>query len=308
MCSKIMSKPKGGLGKGLSALIRMPVQTERPVVSASEGNIVPKNEGQISHIEVSRIRPNPYQPRADFDEQALDELKHSIKQKGIIQPVTVRRISDGGYELISGERRIRASSEIGLKSVPAYVIDVKSDEDMLELALIENLQREHLNPVEIAISYQRLMNDVGLTPEDVGKKIGKDRTTVVNFLRLLKLPEKIQHALRKNQLSMGHARALVSLPEESTQIKLFERIIKNDLNVRQVEKLVRDFGKKPNKKSKGGKSTSGTVSSIEEKIQHVLGTKVRINVQEKGRGEIVVEFYSHDDLGRLLDLIASIEQ
>src|SRR5262249_17948541 len=181
--------------------------------------------------------------RADFDPQALDELKESIREKGIIQAVTVRRAEDGMYELISGERRIRASTELGLKTIPAYVIEVKDKEEMLELALIENLQREHLNPVEIAISYQRLMQDVGLSAEDIARKVSKDRTTVVNFLRLLKLPAKIQETLRKGTLTMGHARALVALPDEKTQLRFFDKIIKRDLNVRQVEKLVREFGK-----------------------------------------------------------------
>jgi ParB family transcriptional regulator, chromosome partitioning protein len=304
-----MSKPKGGLGKGLSALIRPAQQAERPSVSVPEKEIVLEEKGEITHIEVAKIRPNPYQPRADFDSEALDELKRSIQQKGIIQPVTVRRTKVGTYELISGERRIRASMEIGLKKIPAYIIEVKSDEEMLELALIENLQREHLNPVEIAISYQRLMQDVGLSPEDIAKKVSKDRTTVVNFLRLLKLPDKIQQSLRKNQLTVGHARALVSIPDESTQLRLFEKIIKKDLNVRQVEKLVKVVGKKSDKKQRPfSKSSEDAISSITEKIQQVLATKVKVNIQDGGRGEIIIEFYSQDDLGRLFDLLSTIEQ
>jgi ParB family transcriptional regulator, chromosome partitioning protein len=303
-----MSKPKGGLGKGLSALIRPAEQGERPTITAAETRETTAGKGEINHIEVAKIRPNPYQPRADFDSEALDELKRSIQQKGIIQPVTVRRTSVGTYELISGERRIRASMELGIKAIPAYIIEVKSDEEMLELALIENLQREHLNPIEIAISYQRLMHDVGLSPEDIAKKVSKDRTTVVNFLRLLKLPDKIQQSLRKNQLTMGHARALVAVPDEPTQMRLFERIIKRDLNVRQVEKLVRIIGKKTEKKQKTfNKATVDAVSSIEEKIQQVLATKVKVNIHDEGKGEIVIEFYSSDDLGRLFDLIATIE-
>src|SRR5713101_1172973 len=243
-----MAKNKHGLGKGLSALIRPVAQTEPPG-RASATIDTTSTDGSITHVEVSRIRPNPFQPRADFDQQALDELKDSIKQKGIIQPVTVRRARDGMLELISGERRIRALMELGIKSVPAYFIEVEHDEDMLELALIENLQREHLNPIEIAISYQRLMQDIGLSAEDIARKVSKDRTTVVNFLRLLKLPEKIQETLRKGQLTMGHARALVALPDEITQLRFFDRIIKQDLNVRQVEKLVRDFGKASEKKA-----------------------------------------------------------
>lgn len=302
-----MAKPKGGLGKGLSALIRPTIPIERSPSAPSVAE-QPRPDGSIDHIAVSRIKPNPFQPRADFDQQALDELKASIRQKGIIQPVTVRRVKDGQYELISGERRIRAANEIGLVSIPAYIIEVKTDEDMLELALIENLQREHLNPIEIAISYQRLMHDVGLSAEDVSQKVSKDRTTVVNFLRLLKLPEKIQFALRKGDLTMGHARALVSIPDEHAQLKLFERIIKKGLNVRQVETLVRGISKKPEKTSHHfRRGSDNAVGSIEERIQQVLGTRVKISVQDGGKGEITVEFYSSDDLERLFDLLLTIK-
>ncbi|TLY28277.1 MAG: ParB/RepB/Spo0J family partition protein [Ignavibacteria bacterium] len=304
-----MSKAKHGLGKGLSALIRSSPageQAEAPYGRSSELTAAP---GGVMHVEIARIRPNPFQPRADFDQQALDELKESIREKGIVQAVTVRRAEGGMYELISGERRIRASTEIGLKTIPAYVIEVKDRSEMLELALIENLQREHLNPVEIAISYQRLLRDVGLTAEDIARKVSKDRTTVVNFLRLLKLPEKIQETLRKGQLTMGHARALVALPDEITQLRFFDRIIKQDLNVRQVEKLVRDFGKASEKKAaRPARGTATAVESIAERIQQILATRVKVNMKEEGRGEIVIEFYSSDDLGRLFDLIASIER
>jgi len=304
-----MSKAKHGLGKGLSALIRTTPageQAQAPFARSAELTAAP---GGVMHLEIARIRPNPFQPRADFDQQALDELKESIREKGIVQAVTVRLAEGGMYELISGERRIRASTEIGLKTIPAYILDVKDRAEMLELALIENLQREHLNPVEIAISYQRLLRDVGLTAEDIARKVSKDRTTVVNFLRLLKLPEKIQETLRKGQLTMGHARALVALPDEITQLRFFDRIIKQDLNVRQVEKLVRDFGKATEQKAaRPARGTVTAVESIAERIQQILATRVKVNMNEGGRGEIVVEFYSSDDLGRLFDLIASIER
>lgn len=280
-----------------------------PVGSPSEKTVAAREpiEGSISHIEIARIRPNPFQPRADFDQQALDELKDSIQRKGIIQPVTVRPGTEGMYDLISGERRLRASSEIGLATIPAYVIEVKHDEDMLELALIENLQREHLNPIEIAISYQRLSKDVGLSAEEIAVKVSKDRTTVINFLRLLKLPEKIQRSLRKNEVTMGHARALISIPNEHVQMKLFERIVKKGLNVRQVEKLVRDYGKQSDRKSVASQLRSDSaLGSIEERMQQILGTRVRISVQDGGKGEITVEFYSGDDLERLFDLFATI--
>jgi ParB family chromosome partitioning protein len=295
-----------GLGKGLSALI--PAQSERRSQPPESDTSALRREGSINHIAVASIRPNPLQPRADFDQQALDELKESIREKGIIQPVTVRRTPDGAYELISGERRIRASTEIGLKTIPAYIIDVRTDAEMLELALIENLQREHLNPIEIAISYQRLLQDVGLTPDAIARKVSKDRTTIVNFLRLLKLPERIQLSLRKNELTMGHARALISVPTEPLQLRLFDRIMKNGLNVRQVEKLVREAGKKSERKAQPlRRRGDSTVDSLEERMQQILGTKVKIHLHDGGRGEINVEFYSSDDLERLFDLLATIQ-
>ena len=301
-----MSKSKGGLGKGLSALIR-PVENalrDEPAVQYSTKDA----NKPLSHLDISKIRPNPFQPRADFDTQALDELKESIKQKGIIQAVTVRQTKDGMYELISGERRIRAAMDIGLKTIPAYIIEVKSDEEMLELALIENLQREHLNPIEIGISYQRLMNDIGLTAEEIAKKISKDRTTVVNFLRLLKLPKQIQDALRKDKITMGHARALISIPEEAVQQKIFDRILSKDLNVRQVEKVVREISKKDGKKiSRHGRSPGPVEESLADRLQQILATKVKVNTLEGGRGEIIIEFYNSDDLGRLFDLLSTIE-
>ncbi len=311
-----MSKPNRGLGRGLSALIR-PAEPEpaqellRPTTAPGEraAAAVPTEGGGTTRLEISRIRPNPLQPRADFDPQALDELKESIRQKGVIQAVTVRLAEDGKYELISGERRIRAATEIGLKTIPAYVIEVNTREEMLELALIENLQREHLNPIEIAISYQRLMNDVGLTPEDVGRKVSKDRTTVVNFLRLLRLPVIIQESLRKGVLTMGHARALAGLAEETMQLRIFDRIVNKDLNVRQTEKLVREAGKaapKTKPKPPGSRPYDSNVTDLAEHLQRVLGTRVRIQHHGEGRGEIQVEFYSDDDLGRLFDLLKSI--
>lgn len=307
-----MSKSKGGLGKGLSALIPpspppgSPMTREQPVVAPGGDHLAPA--GSISHLPLSAIRPNPFQPRADFDQQALDELKQSIMQKGVIQPVTVRQAENGMYELISGERRLRACLEIGVETIPAYIIEVHSDAEMLELALVENLQREHLNPIEIAISYQRLLSDVALSVEEVANKVSKDRTTVTNFLRLLKLPERIQNALRKGELSAGHARAILGLPDELSQIRVFERIIKKDLNVRQVEKLVREQTQKSARKpgSLSGKSQSA-IGSIEERMQQILGTRVKVHVAEGGKGDIRIEFYSNDDLARIFDLLSTIQ-
>lgn len=304
-----MAKLRHGLGKGLSALIPPSLTGDRAFEQSDTSEQVAGPAAGVAHLQIAAVRPNPFQPRADFDQQALDELKESIRQKGVIQPITVRRRSDGVYELISGERRIRACTEIGLATIPAYIIEVKNNEEMLELALIENLQREHLNPIEIAISYQRLMADVGLTAEDVATKVSKDRTTVVNFLRLLKLPEIIKESVRKGQLTMGHARALVSVPEEATQLRLYERIVKRDLNVRQVEKLVRNIVEKRERKTAPPlpARSATAVDTIADRMQQILATRVKVNMHEGGRGEIIIEFYNADDLGRLYDLIASIE-
>jgi ParB family chromosome partitioning protein len=328
-----MSKIKGGLGKGLSALlpdagqpaqhaVPPPVHVEPQPLRPTPEDAAPSGHGEqplgtqsetsvpeahMMEIEVVRIRPNPFQPRADFDPVALDELKQSIRKKGIIQPVTVRRRADGEYELISGERRVRAATEVGLWTIPAYIRDVTSDQEMLELALVENLQREHLNPIEIAISYQRLSEDIGLAPEEIAKRVGKDRSTVVNFLRLLKLPEKIQQAVRKNSLSTGHARALLGAQGEALQLQLFEQVVAKELSVRQVEQLVKAAGKIVAKKKPAAAIPSDSaIATIEEKIRRLLATKVKVTLKDDGKGEIVIEFYNPDDLGRIFELIASI--
>jgi len=303
-----MAKAKGGLGRGLAALIRP--TSERPQ-AADSAQAREHAVGDIAEIDIARVRPNPYQPRADFDETALDELKRSIIEKGVIQPITVRRKSDA-FELVSGERRVRAALEAGLKKIPAYVIEVHRDEEMLELALIENLQREHLNPVEIAISYRRLISDCNLTQEDVAQKIGKDRTTVTNFLRLLKLPDKIQTGLRKNQLSTGHARALVAIDDEKTQLRIYDKIVKKGLSVRQVEQLVRAVGQRNQPKARIAghipTATQSALISVEERIRNALATKVTVHHRGGGKGDIVIEYYSNDDLDRLLDLFGIIEK
>ncbi len=305
-----MSKIKGGLGKGLAALIRNAEADEKPVEHSTQSKVqtVVKGSEGIILIETEKIKPNPFQPRADFDETALDGLKKSITEKGIIQPITVRRTSDG-FELIAGERRVRACLDIGLKKIPAYIIEVQTEEEMLELALIENLQREYLNAIEIAISYQRLITECNQTYEEVAQKIGKDRTTIINFLRLLKLPEKIQTGLRKNQISAGHARALVSVNDEKLQLKIYDKIIKSDLNVRQVEKLVRDINKKHVPKTISIEITgTSAFDDIEEKLRQIFGTKVKVNSNKDGKGEVVIEYYSYIDLERLIELFMLIKK
>ncbi len=305
-----MSKMKPVLGRGLASLIPR-VQVAPPGAPAPVLPAGGEDDGSsvevIVAIPISRIEHNPYQPRADFDPAALDELKRSILEKGIIQPITVRRFG-GGFQLISGERRLRAARDAGLKAIPAYVITVESDEEMLELALVENLQREHLNPIEIAISYRRLIEECRLTQEEVSQRIGKDRTTVTNSLRLLKLPAEIQVALRKGELSSGHARALLAIEEEGKQLALCRKVIAKGLSVRDVERLTKErVTRKGPGKSGGSLATSSAVGNIEDRLRRALGTKVVLHPQPGGKGEIVIEYYSAGDLERLLDLFAELE-
>jgi ParB family transcriptional regulator, chromosome partitioning protein len=298
-----MAKLKPVLGRGLAALI--PRQTSDVPLT---GSTVRHDDGSsheiIAMVDIDRIQGNPYQPRADFDPGALDELMRSIKEKGVIQPITVRR-NEGGYQLISGERRVRASRQAGLRQIPAYIIRVRSDEEMLELALIENLQREHLNPIEIAISYKRLIDECSYTQEEVAQKTGKDRTTVTNFLRLLRLPEAIQSAVRKGELSSGHARALLAIEDPVMLMSAFERTVARGLSVRDVERLVRDRTASKRRRTQppaGG--TSSALESIEDHLRHALGTKVQVKRLRDGRGEIIIEYYSSEDLERIIELLS----
>ncbi|MCX7983849.1 MAG: ParB/RepB/Spo0J family partition protein [Bacteroidetes bacterium] len=302
-----MSSPKKSvLGRGLDALL--PKGYEEVSIYDTIRRPDSGESGIIVNIEIDAIKPNPFQPRMEFDSTALNELANSIREKGVIQPITVRRIQ-GGYQIIAGERRLRAAQMVRLKHIPAYVISVSSDEEMLELALIENIQREYLNPMEIAAAYQRLIEECHLTQEEIAKRVGKDRTTVANFLRLLKLPQKIQDGLRKNKISMGHARALINIPNEKVQLRLFEKIIEENLSVRKVEELVRNIGKKQKSvvPTSSIPASSSELEHLETQLRELLGTKVRIHHKEGGRGEIIIEFYSFDDFERLFDLFTSIK-
>ncbi len=299
-----MTKSRPVLGRGLASLIpRQPPTIPAAATRQDDG----ATNGIIANVALDKIRPNPYQPRAEFDPVALDELKRSIREKGILQPVTVRRYEDG-YQLISGERRVRASREAGLDEIPAFIIKVRSDEEMLELALVENLQRERLNPIEIAISYKRLIDECQLTQEDVAERMSKDRTTVTNFLRLLKLPAEIQTALRKGELSGGHGRALVAIEDPKSQMAAFRRVMKSNLSVRDVESLARTKTKRRHARPESPASTGSSVRSVEERLRQLLGTKVQIRQARNGRGEIVIEYYSSDDLERLLDLFLDLQE
>jgi ParB family chromosome partitioning protein len=293
------------LGRGLASLIPRQPATP-PVAPVGRQDDGASNE-IIAQIDLDKIERNPYQPRADFDPVALDELRQSIQEKGIIQPITVRRL-ERGYQLISGERRIRAAREAGLKQVPAYIIRVQSNEEMLELALIENLQREYLNPIEVAISYRRLIEECRLTQDEVSQRIGKDRTTVTNFLRLLKLPDVIQTAVRKGEISGGHARALVAMEDEVLQMTIFKKAVSRGLSVREVERMVQQKGKrKPGRVAGGMHETGGTLTNIEDRLRQLLGTKVQIRPIHEGKGEIGIEYYSGEDLERLLEIFEALE-
>lgn len=338
-----MAKMKNALGKGLGALIPSQVAAKplgvSDVIEQDDGRSV----GIIALIDITQIRPNPLQPREDFDPQALDDLKKSIKEKGVIQPITVRR-AEYGYEIIAGERRVRASMELGSVKIPAYILDVATDAEMLELALIENVQREHLNPVEIALGYQRLIDECNLTQEEVSQKVGKDRTTVTNFLRLLRLPYDIQQALRQKKISMGHARAMLALPDEDEQMAVFHRVTAEDLSVRRTEELIKKVvsgmpvniplanvkAQQPESRYTGAPTAimpervdthvpeslaaandtqfTSTLDEIESRLQQLLATQVHLRVKKEGSGSLEIKFFSPEELERLLDLFAIIER
>jgi len=283
---------KSRLGRGLNALI--PQQEE-----------VEQTQNDISKIKVSLVKPNPYQPRIDFDQEALEELKQSIKEKGIIQPITVHK-KDNYYELIAGERRLRAAIEIDLEKIPAYIVKVDSKEEMLELAIIENVQRERLNPIEQALAFQRLITECKLTQDDVAQKIGKDRTTVTNLLRLLKLPNEIQKTVKTGEISVGHARTLLSLEDKEEQKNLWLKTLRNSYSVRKLEKLVKEISQVKPKKNIVPKKDSIYFHKIEENLRNVFGTKVSIRAKKEG-GSIEIQFYSPEDLNRLIEIFDKFE-
>ncbi|CUS76437.1 chromosome partitioning protein, ParB family [Candidatus Kryptonium thompsonii] len=302
---------KQRLGRGLDALIPRSATREISLDSKDLRFDDGQSVGIIAKIEISKIKPNPYQPRENIDKESLEELKQSIIEKGVIQPITVRRLVGGMYQLIAGERRVRASAEAGLTHIPAYIIEVESEKELLELALIENIQREKLNPIEIAKAYQRLIEELGYTQEEIAKKIGKDRTTVANFIRLLKLPEQIQESLKRGEITMGHARALINLPSRKLQVEIWNKIIKQGWSVRKVEKEVRDLLKDKDLEEKSPKKkshSSAGLRDIESKLKKIFGTQVRIKQTGNSKGEIVIEFYSNDDFERLLELFEIIEK
>ena len=308
-----MASKKAVLGRGLGALLPSQDKQQGGERTSASGTHRFDDRvrlvGRVAEIEVPAIRPNPYQPRETFNEQHLDELAASIRQLGIIQPITVRVLEDGRFELISGERRLRAAKRAGLERIPAFVREADTEE-MLEMALVENVQREELNPVEIAIGYQRLIEECDLTQEQVATKVGKNRATVANFLRLLKLPPAIQASLRDGAVSMGHARALITVEDEEAQEVLLQEIIDKDLSVRQVEERARKLRRDKSNGHSKSKSVPEQPEIVRLQVQEFtnrLRTHLSMQVQITHRGaeggRIEISYYSDDDLERLLEAI-----
>ncbi|TDB64539.1 ParB/RepB/Spo0J family partition protein [Arundinibacter roseus] len=294
------SKKMVGLGRGLGALLQDSdsVNSNKPTAGRSSPF---EAISSMNEIDVNFIEANPFQPRSHFDKEALMELAESIRVQGIIQPITVRQLSKDKYQLISGERRLQASKSIGLKNIPAY-IRTADDQQMLEMALIENIQRENLNAIEIALSYQRLIHECNLKQEELGDRVGKNRTTVNNYIRLLKLPPAIQASLRDNQISMGHARALITIDDLESQMKIFGKIIDEGWSVRKVEDEVRKLSHviDPGETSRRVQTIKQEVRSLQFKLSSFFGSKVSIRSDENHKGEIKIPFTSQEELDRIL--------
>ena len=284
-------KKFNALGRGLDALI-------------STENVRPQGSSTISEIPLEQIEANPNQPRREFDEDALQELANSIVEIGIIQPITLRQVEDNKFQIIAGERRWRASQLAGLQAIPAYIRTIK-DESIMELALVENIQREDLNAIEIALAYEHLLSAEGMTQERVSERVGKSRTAITNYLRLLKLPAQVQMALQKKEIDMGHARALLAINSPSLQIKLFREIQKHGYSVRKVEELAQKL--KNGEDIQSGKKTIATKASIPEEVTRIrqrlsdfLDTKVQMTCSPKGKGKISIPFANEEELARIM--------
>ncbi len=289
-------KNRRALGRGLDAIMQSP---ETDITSKDiSGDFV---AGAVAEIDIDLIETNPFQPRTEFDETALRELAQSIKEQGVIQPVTVRKLGYNKYQLISGERRLRASKIAGLKTIPVF-IRVANDEQMLELALIENIHRENLNAIEVAISYQRLIDECNMTQEEVSEKVGKSRSAVANFLRLLKLPAEVQIAIRDGHISMGHARALININDKEEQLRLLQQIIMDEMNVRQTEEMADKAKGKADKERKQTNYIPEHFKSSIKKLSQTLNTKVKVKRNVKGQGSVVIDFKDEAEFDRIMEL------
>ena len=284
-------------GRGLDALI-------------DTGDVNTQGSSNLNEIEISLIEPNPNQPRREFDQDALQELANSIKEVGIIQPITLRQLTSGKYQIIAGERRWRASQLAGLKSIPAYIRTVE-DEGVMEMALVENIQREDLNAIEVALAYQHLAETTGMTQEKISKRVGKSRAAITNFMRLLKLPAQVQMALKNHEIDMGHARALLAIDSPSTQIKLFKEIQKQQYSVRKVEEMVQAIKNGEDVKTVKGKVAAKSqlpteFNVLKERLAQFFQTKVQMTCSSKGKGKISISFNNEDELERIMNTLDSV--
>jgi ParB family transcriptional regulator, chromosome partitioning protein len=292
---------KQALGRGLSALLKDP---ENDITSVEDKN-ADKVVGNIIELEISAIEINPFQPRSNFNEESLRELATSIKELGVIQPITVRKLDFNKYQLISGERRLRASTLVGLTTVPAY-IRIANDNESLVMALVENIQRHDLDPIEIALSYQRLIDEIQLTQEQMSERVGKKRSTIANYLRLLKLDPIIQTGIRDGFISMGHGRAIINIEDLDVQTDIYQKIVSQNLSVRETEALVKNYheGEKPKAEAKPKSESSFEIEEIKKStFNEYFGAKVDIKVAGNGKGKITIPFNSEADFNRIIKLI-----
>lgn len=297
------SLKRNALGRGLSALLEDRDSVENPESGTSLVSNHKSSSG-VQAISIENIEVNPFQPRSEFNVQALEELSESIKVHGIIQPITVREMEPNHYQLISGERRLRASKMAGLKEIPAY-IRMAADQGMHEMALIENIQRENLNSLEVAIGLQRMLEECNLKQEELGDRVSKSRSTITNYLRLLKLPAQIQSGIKEEKITMGHAKALINVEHIEKQLWIYNQIIENDLSVRKTEELAREVQKQSSNKNKAeaGKGVNRDYTKIQDRLSSHFGTKVQLKLSGDDRGKIEIPFLSTPDLNRILELI-----
>jgi len=291
---------KQALGRGLSALLKDPANDIKSVADKNADKVV----GSIVEFELESIEVNPFQPRTSFNEESLRELASSIRELGVIQPITVRKLEFNKYQLVSGERRFRASKLVGLETIPAY-IRIANDQESLEMALVENIQRQDLDPIEIAISYQRLLEEIKVTQEELSDRVGKNRSTIANYLRLLKLDPIIQTRMRDGFISMGHGRALINVDDLGEQLDIYEKVLEQNLSVRETEAIVRSF-KNPEAKTTAPKiSMPPFAKKAKKELTDHFETSVDIKVSKSGKGQLVLPFKNQDDFERILKLIKS---
>lgn len=292
---------KQALGRGLSALLKDPSNDIKSVQDEGADKVI----GNIVELEITSIEVNPFQPRTKFSEESLKELATSIRELGIIQPITVRKLDFNKYQLVSGERRYRASKLIGLETIPAY-IRIANDQESLEMALVENIQRQDLDPIEIALSYQRLIDEINLTQEQMSERVGKKRSTIANYLRLLKLDPIIQTGMRDGFISMGHGRALITIEDQSAQLEIYEKILSKKLSVRETESLVRNYNTPKEGSGTETKEENNMPENVKEGIKQFseyFGHKIDVKVSKNGKGKVIIPFHSEEDFNRIKKLV-----